>query len=306
MNDSHARLRADGAMLLASLIWGTAFVAQRVGAMHIGPFLFNGARFLLGAVVLAPAAKLIQIRDRSASGSLKPSQTELLGGAVLGLLLFLGAWLQQFGLQFTTAGKAGFITGLYVVLVPLFLAVWRRKLPPLLTWGASGLAAAGLFLISTGGVFSLAPGDGLELLAACFWALHVIIVGIFAKRVNVFRLALVQYGVCGTMSSVVGGIYELRMIKGLAEAWWTIAYTGAISVGVGYTLQLVGQRIAPAADAAVILSMEAVFAALFGWLFLSETLSPLQLVGGVLMLGAMLMAQPSVRRKLFRLPSIHG
>ena len=279
------RLRADLTLLSVAVVWGSAFVVQRVAAAHLGPLFFNGIRFLLGALTLCT---VVRGRWRTMT------RLEWRGGTLAGLLLFGAATLQQMGLQFTTAGKAGFITGLYVVLVPLFLAFGGWQRPHWSAGVASLLAAAGLFLLSAGGQLTLAPGDGLELVGAVLWALHVLLIGRLAGQVNTLRLALVQYLVCGALSTSLGLAIEFHTLAGLAVAWWAVAYGGIFSVGLGYTLQVIGQRATPATDAAIILSMEAVFAALFGWLFLDETLTTRQLAGCGLMLAGMLLAQTSV------------
>jgi len=278
------RLRADLILLAVAVVWGSSFVAQRVAAAHLGPLLYNGTRFLLGALTLLP---LVGHRLRALT------RFEWWGGALVGLLLFGAANLQQAGLRFTTAGKAGFITGLYVVLVPLLLALAWRQWPRWSAWVASLLAAAGLFLLSGVGQLVLAPGDGWELAGAVLWALHLILIGRLAPRVDVLRLALVQYLVCGLLSMVLGMGLEAHTLEGLAVVWWAVVYTGVLSVGLGFTLQVVGQRRAPATDAAIILSLEAVFAALFGWLLLGETLAAGQLLGCGLMLAGMVLAQVS-------------
>ena len=279
------RLKADLALLAAAVVWGMAFVVCRVAAAQTGSFLYNGTRFLLGVLTLLPFAGA-RLRGLT--------RVEVWGGALAGTLLFAAAGLQQIGLQFTTAGKAGFITGLYVVLVPLFLALVWRQWPRGSTWVASLLAAAGLFLLSAVEQLALAPGDGLELVGAVFWALHVILIGRLARRVDVLRVALMQYLVCGLLSLAVGGLFESSTAPGLASAWWAILYTGVFSVGLGYTLQVLGQQQAPAADASVILSGEAVIAALSGWLVLGERLAPWQLLGCGLMLAGMILAQAAM------------
>jgi drug/metabolite transporter (DMT)-like permease len=281
------RLRADLTLLAVAVVWGSAFAVCRLAAAQTGSFLYNGARFLVGALTLLPFA-WARLRGLS--------RFEAWGGALAGVLLFTAAGLQQTGLQFTTAGKAGFITGLYVVLVPLFLALVWRQWPRWSTWAASLLAAAGLFLLSAVERLALAPGDGLELVGAVFWALHVILIGRLAQRVDVLRLALAQYLVCGLLSLMAGLVLESSTAPGLASAWWAVLYTGVFSVGLGYTLQVVGQQHAPAADASVILSGEAVFAALSGWLILGESLASWQLIGCGLMLAGMLLAQASTWR----------
>jgi drug/metabolite transporter (DMT)-like permease len=216
---------------------------------------------------------------------------ETAGLLAAGFFLWAGAAFQQAGLIYTTAGNAGFITGLYVVLIPIFLAVRSTQRPRLLTWIASLLAAAGLFLLSTGGQMRLNPGDGLELAGAFFWALHVILVGWLVQRMPVLALAAGQYLACAVFSLGAGLMFEMETLPALSQGWWAIAYTGLLSVGLGYTLQAKSQRLAPPADAAIILSTEAVFAALCGWIFLAERLTAAQLAGCGVMLAGMLLAQ---------------
>lgn len=283
------RFSADLTLLLVSVIWGTAFVAQRIAATSISPLLFNGLRFLLGAAVLMPFLwRSWQHRELTWSGGSK----YLAGVLLAGLVLFGGANLQALGLRYTTAANAGFITGMYVVLVPLMLAViWRQRPGPLLGL-AVFLAAIGLFLLSTGGQLRLARGDALEFVGAFLWAFHVILIGLLVRRLAPLQIAVGQNLVCGLLSLVALFIFvPAQPWKGLSSTWWTIVYTGVMSIGVGYTLQIVGQRTAPPTDAAIILSMEAVFAAIFGWLLLDERLAPVQILGCLFMLAAMLLAQ---------------
>lgn len=279
------RIKADLTLLLVALIWGSAFVAQRAIADDIGVLTFNGVRFLIGALVVAPLA-------RRHWRSLE--RIDALGLLMAGLLLLGGAAFQQLGLRFTTAGNAGFITGLYVVIIPIVLAFGLRQVPRKAIWAAALLASAGLFLLSTGGRLSLALGDGLEFLGAVFFAMHVILIGWLVKRVHVYQLAVYQYFVCGLLSVSIGLALESNSLQGWLQSGWSMVYTGVLSVGVGYTLQAAGQRIAPPSDAAIILSMEAVFAAVFGWLLLGELLTPIQLVGCGFMLAGMLLAQANV------------
>ena len=284
------RIRADLILLAVAVVWGSSFVAGRVAAAHLDPFLYNGLRFTLGVLTLLP---FVGRRLRGLT------RVELWGGVLVGLLLFGASSAQQVGLEFTTAGKAGLINGLYVVLVPLFLALAWRRWPRWSVWGASLLATAGMFLLSGLTGFTLAPGDGLELVAAVLWAFHVIFIGRLAQRTDALRLALVQYLVCGLLSLGLG----LGMsLQGLTVAWWAVLYTGVFSIGLGFTLQVVAQRWAPATDAAIILSMESVFAALSGWLLLGERLTPWQLFGCGLMLGGMVLAQVGTSRSTSTCP----
>jgi drug/metabolite transporter (DMT)-like permease len=339
------RLRSDLTLMLVALIWGTAFVAQRTAAAHLGVFLFNGLRFMLAVALLLPLALRSNKRDETAlagrskrrlalhwlrgRGGSRPSQPQMVDlqpannlswlgierrwlpwVGLTGGVLFTASALQQAGLRYTTAGNAGFITGLYVVFVPLGQVVfyyigkswpafaWLKRSvrpPGAVIWFAAILALIGVFLLSSPGRFSLAPGDGLELIGAVFWALHVILVGQMAQRVEATRFATGQYLVCGVLNLMVGLLLERGTLGGVPQVGLAIVYTGVFSIAVGFTLQAQAQKYSPAADAALILSLEAVFAALAGYLLLNEILSGLQILGCGLILAAILLAQ--VRRE---------
>jgi drug/metabolite transporter (DMT)-like permease len=294
------RLWADLALLLVALIWGVAFVVQRLAAAEMQAYVFNGIRFLTGALVILPFAFIRAMRRAGPgeqgwkTGGLMPRKY-LPGVLLAGLLLASGAACQQVGLIYTTASNAGFITGLYVVLLPIFLTFGgRRKIPRPMVWIAALLSAAGLYLLSSGGQLRFNRGDILVMVSSAFWACHVILIDWMVRRVDVMQFAVGQYLVCGLASLVLGLYLEPGALLPALSNWWLLAYMGAISVGIGYTLQAAGQRMAPPADTAIILSMEAVFAALSGWLFLGESLAPLQLLGcGIILLG-MLLAQSEV------------
>jgi drug/metabolite transporter (DMT)-like permease len=283
-------VKSDGMLLLTAFIWGFAFVAQRMGMDHIGPFMFNGIRFLLGALVLLP----VFLRSGKSVASSRSPADSVSGGLWVGVsaggVLFLGASLQQVGLVYTTAGNAGFITGLYVIIVPILgLALGARTNAG--TWLGAVLAAAGLYLLSVTETMSIAYGDLLVLVGAFFWAIHVHLVGRFASRMEASRLALFQYLACACLSLMVGLLFETTTLDGLYAASLPIFYGGALSVGVAYTLQIVGQQRAHPAHAAILLSLESVFAALGGWLVLGEVMSARSLLGCALMLGGMLLSQ---------------
>lgn len=283
---STTRFRSDALLFLVAIIWGSSFAVQRIAAQHLGVFLFNGLRFLLAAVILLPFALPRERLER----------LDFFWMGVAGLCAFAGSALQQAGLQFTTAGNAGFITSMYVVLVPVLLVViWRQRMS-WVAWAAAMLAVFGAMLLSTGGIgLRLAGksvlGDALELFGSMGWAFHVIAVGRGAWRMPVLTFATGQYFVAGTLNLGLGLGLESRLLDGLAVAWWTVIYIAVISTAIGYTLQVVGQRHAPPSDAAIILSLESVFAALFGFLFLSERLNLIQGLGCVLIFGAVLLAQ---------------
>ncbi|WP_243309858.1 DMT family transporter [Fundidesulfovibrio agrisoli] len=281
-------LRADILLLITALVWGFAFVAQRVGMEHVGPFVFNGVRFALGACALLPLA----IRS---TGRIFPRECSnapaWLGYLCAGAALTAGASLQQIGMLHTTAGNAGFITCLYVILVPLFAALLGRRTPLGTVLGAL-CAVAGMYLLSINEQFRINPGDLMELIGAFFWAGHVLVAAWFAPRMNPIHLAVGQYAVCSVLSlifAVVTG--ESFALDGLMDAAVPILYGGLLSVGLAYTLQLVAQRDANPSHAAIILSLESVFAALGGWLLIGETLTPRGMAGCALMLAGMLLSE---------------
>lgn len=278
-----ARVRADLLLTLSAAIWGFAFVAQRIGMEHVGPLSFNGIRFLIGALVLVPV-----IKARRAQAA--PWRDDLRRGLALGLVLFCGATLQQVGLVWTTAGKAGFITGLYVVLVPILGRLAGQRTARA-TWAGAILAVLGLYLLTVTGRVIPSRGDLLVLGGAVFWALHVLLVGQYSPRTDPIRLAALQFAVCGGLSLVAAIVRETTTPAAVTAALPSILYTGLLSTGVAYTLQVVAQRQAPPAHAAIILSFEAVFALLGGALILDETLGARGLVGCAVMLAGMVVAQ---------------
>ncbi len=282
--------KADSLLMLTAVIWGGAFVAQRVGMDHVGPLTFNGVRFALGALTLLPFALRGDRATEKERLQRLTNKQAVLGGGLAGLVLFGGATLQQVGLVFTTAGKAGFITGLYVVIVPLLGMLWRQW-PGWGGWVGAIIAAVGLYFLSVTKEFNLAPGDAWVLASAFLWAIHVLLLGYLSPRVDVLKLACAQYAVCCFLSLVVAGFMETITVHGLRGATIPILYGGVMSVGVAYTLQVVAQKVAPPTHAAIILSLEAVFAALAGWLILGEVLTSRGLLGCGLMLAGMTVAQ---------------
>jgi drug/metabolite transporter (DMT)-like permease len=280
--------QADLMLLLTAAIWGSAFVAQRVGMNHVGPLTFNGIRFALGALVLVPVMAWRNSRDQGISeGSLFKL---IYGGLITGVVLFAGATLQQVGLVYTTAGKAGFITGLYVVFVPVFGMFFGLRLS-IGGWVGVGLASAGLYFLSVTESFTLAPGDFWVLLGAIFWAVHMLILSRLSPKLDTIKLACAQFTVCAFLSLSGAVLTETLTLEGLKGATVPILYGGILSVGTAYTLQVVAQKDAPAIHAAIILSLEAVFSAIFGWLILGEVIDNRGIIGCVLMLAGMLIVQ---------------
>lgn len=300
-------IRADILLGLTACIWGFAFTAQRAGMSYIGPFTFNGIRFLLGGAALVPL--LLFNGKRSRKSGLKNKQSGkflILSSVAAGICLFTGASLQQIGIVWTTAGNCGFLTGIYVVLVPIFGIFLGRK-TGLQTWVGAGLALAGLFFV-VGGVNlqTVNRGDILTIVGGVFWAAHVLLIDALVQKTNSLSLACGQFIVCGLLSLVLaltnisGRLYggfgaELGepgfLPSMLLDAAIPLLYGGIMSVGVAYTLQVVAQRDAPPAHASVILCMESVFAAIGGILLLSEKPGPRILLGFLLMLAGMLATQ---------------
>lgn len=290
-----ATFKSDALLLLTAAIWGFAFVAQRMGMDHVGPFTYSGVRFALGALTLAP---LLLAGRRSSDDFFAPmsSREFVCGGGLLGGVLFAAVSLQQMSLLYTTAGKAGFITGLYVVIVPILGLFWGQR-PSAGTWAGAGLAAAGLYLLSVTADFRIEYGDGLVLASAFFWGLQVLMVAWLSPRTRPVSLAFYQFSVCALLSLIGAVLFESWRWAAVAAAAGPILYGGVLSVGVAYTLQVVAQRDAHPAHASILMSLEAVFAVFGGWMLLGETLSQRGLAGCALMLAGMLLSQLWVVRK---------
>ncbi len=283
--------RSDSLLMLTAIIWGSAFVAQRVGMSYVGPLTFNGVRFALGAMVLLPLVRWRNKYPRSGGSTHRISLARqgLWGGGLAGLMLFSGASLQQVGLVYTTAGKAGFITGLYVIIVPL-MGLFLGHRPGWGGWVGACLATIGLYLLSVTEAWTFAPGDFWELFGAFFCAAHVLILGWLSPRMDRIKLACTQYVVCSILGLLGAYFTETITLDGIMGAIIPILYGGVLSVGIAYTLQVIAQRHAPPTHAAIILSLEAVFAAMAGWLILGEMLSLRGLIGCIFMFAGMLSA----------------
>ena len=285
-------LKNDFFLLLTAIIWGLAFTAQRAGMEFVGPFTFNGVRFLIGALSILP---LIFIKNGNNSQKQKFSNNPnikqlIIYGAAGGILLYLGASLQQIGMVYTSAGKAGFITGMYVIIVPILgiffrhKAGWRR-------WAGALLSVTGLYFLSVKGSVKINTGDIFVLFSAFFWASHVIAISHFSPRVNALKLAFIQYLFCGILSLGSAFIFENVQKSTILLAWIPILYGSIFSVGIAYTLQVYAQKKVHPAHAAMILSLEGVFAVLGGWLILGETMGIKGIMGCILMLGGMFISQ---------------
>ena len=280
--------QANLILLITALIWGFGFVAQRMGMDHLGPYAFNVCRFLVGALSLLPLLFFLR-KNGSASSGFNRSFWKF--SIFAGFALFGGATLQQVGIQYTTVGKAGFITGLYVVIVPILGLCLRQKIG---RWTVIGclLAVLGLYFLSIKQDFSIGWGETLVLIGAFFWAVHVQVIGAANKRnLSPIKLALVQYLVCATLNLLLSLLFETFLFDQVILASGAILYAGIVSVGIAFTLQVIAQKKVDPSRAAIILNLEAVFAVLAGWLFFTELLTIKEWLGCSLMFLGMILSQ---------------
>lgn len=285
-------LVAEIALFLAAFIWGLSFIYQRDAMSHMTPFAYLGLRFFFGALPLLPfAVKRLRQTIALSPDPKKTLRNNLLGGLLAGTLVFLGSAFQQYGIVWTTVAKTGFITSLYVVIVPLILFLFGRRVLPGESIGAF-LALVGLFLLSVTDTFTLALGDALVLGGALVWALHVICLGWISPKMNSFVLGTGQSLVCGALGlGIMLWRKETPSLAAIQEALPTLLGGSLLAVTVGFTLQIFGQKDASPAAAAIILQMEAVFAAIFGYLLLGESMTTKMLAGAVVMLAGALITQ---------------
>jgi len=284
-----ATLRADALLLLAAIIWGAGFVAQKAGMEFIGPYAYTGIRFLIATIALLPLL-LIRTRNTEPLQDGLSSKALLLGGTLAGVAIAAGGLLQQIGIDSTTASNAGFITSLYVVLVPVLgLAVGYRILPR--TWLGILLATVGLYLLSIHDLSKTSIGDLLVLLGTAAWAFQVLVIGWATTKTDPIRLAIIQTGVAAVICMVTALLVEGFTLESIWAARWYLLYSAVMATSVAFTFQIIGQRNAPPAHAAMLLSLEAVFAAAAGYLLLAEHLTNIQFVGCGLMLIAVLVCQ---------------
>lgn len=274
------RLRADLTLLLVAVLWGSAFAAQRAAGQLGSVYFFNGARFLVATLLLCPFV----LRKRPVPG-------QWLWMCVAGSVLFAASALQQAGLVTTSAGNAGFLTSLYVVVVPLVMWIGWREKPHVLALVAVFLAGFGAFLLSTAGRYQATSGDALELAGAAFWAIHVVLLGKYAAGYNAITFSAGQLAVGSALNFLASGLMERPTLALPGSLVFAILYTAVVSLGLGYTLQIWGQKRTPPTDAAILLSLESVFAVVAGGLVLGERLVLPQIVGCTLILGAVVLSQ---------------
>jgi drug/metabolite transporter (DMT)-like permease len=284
-------LKSNLILLLASCIWGFAFVAQLLGMSSMGPFTFNGIRFAIGALSLIPLIVWLDSRSgRSSQQNAAATKTAAVNGLWVGMILFCGASLQQIGLMYTTAGKAAFLTGLYIVIVPFLGLFMKQRLQVNGSLGAI-LAVIGLYLLCVTNDLTITKGDLLELVGAFFWSAHILIIGKLSRKTDVLKLSFFQIVTCSILSLGVAAATEKIDLAGLSQAMVPLLYGGFCSVGIAYTLQIVGQKDAHPTQAAIILSMETVFAVIGGYLILNELLGMRGVLGCLFMFAGMVVPQ---------------
>lgn len=293
-----AKLKNSLLLVLVALIWGVAFVAQSEGAKDVGPYTFNAVRMIIGGIVLLPCIKIMDaIKAKEATmPSEKGGKTLIIGGICCGVVLFLASTLQQVGILYTTAGKAGFITALYIVLVLIIGLLFGRRTSAAL-WVSVALAVVGMYFLCMTESLSLGHGEALCMLCALFFAVHIVVIDHFSPYVDGVRMSCIQFFVCGGLSAVLMVLFEEPDIRKIVAAWLPILYTGVLSSGVAYTLQIVAQKNVNPTVASLLMSLESVFSALAGWVILGQGLSGRELFGCALLFAAIILAQLPVGKR---------
>lgn len=284
-------------LALTAFIWGSAFVAQSIGMDYLGPFTFNSIRSIMGGIVLLPVIFILRHKNEG-KGSVRKGKKEVsrnrktlfIGGICCGMALAVASSLQQYGLVYTTAGKAGFITALYILIVPL-IRLFFGKRAGIKIWVGVGLAVIGMYFLCIKQGFEIQRGDTLVFLCAVVFSLHILLIDYFAPKADGVSLSCIQFFVSGILCAVPMFIYEKPQISEVLSAWMPLIYAGVFSCGVAYTLQIVAQKNTDPAVASLILSLESVFSAIAGWMILGERMSGRELFGCVLVFAAVILAQ---------------
>ena len=303
MNKQQIPLKNSLILLLTATIWGIAFVAQSEGGDAVGAFTFNATRSLIGSVVLIPVIFLmnrlnlqndpeVSSKDQIVqNGSFfSRNRTLILGGISCGICLCLASNFQQLGIQYTSVGKAGFITACYIVIVPILGLFMKKKCSPFI-WIAVVLAVVGLYLLCIKDGFSIGKGDILVLICAVLFSVHILVIDYFSPKVDGVKMSCIQFLVCGILTAIPALIFEHPQLSAFKGAWGSILYAGVMSCGVAYTLQIVGQKNMNPTVASLILSLESCISVLAGWILLGQNLSGQEILGCVVMFGAIVLAQ---------------
>lgn len=283
-------------LILTAFIWGCAFVAQSVGVEYVGPFTFNSVRNILGGLTLLPVIfvrgriQKTEKRERTAAQKKQERKTLFIGGVCCGFFLAVASSLQQIGLMYTTAGKAGFITALYILIVPLLgLAIGKKV--GVKVWIGVALALAGMYCLCITDGLVIAKGDILVMLCAVVFSFHILVIDYFSPKVDGVKMSCIQFWVCGILCAVPMFLTESPQLDQILAAWLPIAYAGILSCGVAYTLQIVAQKNVDPTVASLLLSLESVFAVLAGGIILHESLSVKEMLGCALVFAAIILAQ---------------
>ncbi len=283
-------LRSSFCLFMAAFIWGVAFVAQSVGMNYMGPYSFNGARFLMGSAVLLPMVFFRRRKRRKQKEKLPDTKITWIGGICCGLALGAAAILQQFGILYTTVGKAGFITTLYIILVPFFGIFLKKKIPKMV-WAGAAIAALGMYLLCMKEGFFLSKGDTLVFLCAILFSVHILVIDYFSPKADGVELSCIQFLVAGVIGSVLAFIFEKPQCSDFIAGIIPLAYAGILSSSVAYTLQIVGQKNMDPTVASLILSLESVVSMLAGWVILNQALTGRELLGCILVFCAVILVQ---------------
>jgi drug/metabolite transporter (DMT)-like permease len=286
----------ESMLLLSAIIWGLAFVAQRVGGSMIGSFTFNAVRMLIGGITLLPfifffRSKNVQgVAKRSKSDWVKHNKTLLIGGTLCGTVLFVASNLQQIGINYSTVSKAGFITALYIIIVPV-IGIFYKKRPNFSLWISIFIALCGMYFLCITDGFTIDSGDILLILSAFTFSIHILVIDHYSPLVEGVKLSCIQFFVCGSLSLIAMIFFEEPELSSILQAWLPILYTGILSCGIAYTFQILGQKRVNHIIASLIMSLESVFSALGGWILLGESLTVRESAGCILLFSAIILAQ---------------
>lgn len=293
------QIKSSLILLLTATIWGVAFVAQSVGMEYIGPFTFNAIRCVLGGLVLIPVILVLKKKKETGAENQEKEDKKTLwaGGIACGVILCIASNLQQFGIMEASVGKSGFFTALYIVMIPV-IGIFIGKRPGIKLWFCVALAVVGMYLLCMkDGSFTIERADIMLLLCALAFSFHILVVDYFSPKVDGVKMSCIQFFVCGVLSAVGMLFTETPDISNIQAAWLPLLYAGLLSGGVGYTLQIVGQKGINPVIASLIMSLESVISALAGWVILGQVLSPKEILGCVLMFVAIIITQIPIGNK---------
>lgn len=285
-------IKGNSILMITAFIWGTAFVAQSVGMDYVGPFTFISSRYILGGMFLIPCIFILNKAGKKSPNNKKDSdrKTLFIAGALCGAALFVASSFQQIGIQYTSVGKSGFITSLYIIIVPLLGLLFKHKVS-VKVWISVVISLAGLYLLCINESFSISRGDFFILVCAFVFSIHILIIDKYSNLVNGVKMSCIQFFTAGILGAIPMFIFEKPQISNILTASTPILYAGIMSSGIAYTLQIIGQKYTSPVIATLIMSLESVFAVLSGWIILGETLSIKESIGCCLVFAAIILAQ---------------